>query len=56
MEIFVGIVSAIAVLVLLLGGYIGRPGGLSQAAKLFGGGVLVAGVMVALALLLDRAP
>jgi len=54
MEIIAGLVSAIALLVLILGGYVGRPGGLSQAAKMLAGGFLVAGMMVLLALALDR--
>jgi hypothetical protein len=55
MEIFAGIISAVAVLFLILGGYIGRPGGLSKAAKMLAGGVLVASLIVLLALVLDRA-
>jgi hypothetical protein len=54
MEIIAGLVSAVAVLVLILGGYVGRPGGLSTAAKMLAGGFLVAGLMVLVALILDR--
>jgi len=51
MEYLVGIVTAIAVLVLVLGSYIGRPG---QAAKMLAGGVAIAGAMFLAALILDR--
>jgi len=54
MEIIAALVTAVAGLALILGGYIGRPGGLSQVAKMVAGGLLVAGMMVLLALALDR--
>lgn len=53
MEIAAGLITAIAALVLIVGPSIGKPGGLSAAAKMLAGGALVAGAIVLLSLVFD---
>jgi len=53
-EYIAGIVSAVAVLILILSGYLRGEGGFQRAARMFGGGILIAAVMVILARLFER--
>ena len=56
MEVAAGLISALGALVLILGPSIGKPGGLSVAAKMLAGGALIAGAIVLLVLVFERAP
>jgi hypothetical protein len=49
-----GLLSGIAVLILILSGYAGRAGGLSKALRMLAGGALIAALMALLALVAER--
>lgn len=55
MNLLLGIVMGLAMLSLILGGTLRRPGGLGLAARKLLWGALIAGALVALALVIERA-